>query len=91
MFSWLSFRQYNTMVHFCLGGGTIMTRLRLWREEHNWTQARAAQELGISRASYIPLERGLVRPSRGMVTALEGAFGDCALRMIRPIRARALT
>ena len=67
-----------------------MTRLKLWREEHSWTQARAARELGISRASYVPLERGLAHPSPGMVAALQRVFGDRALDMLRPIRAKAL-
>lgn len=64
-----------------------MTFLRAWRQAQGWSQARAAEELGIPRNVYAQVEVGRLRASRLQMQKLAIYFGgaDRARAMLEPI------
>lgn len=51
------------------------------RVDRGWSQARLAQELGVSRQSVISIERGRFDPSLPLAFRIAGAF-ECSIEEI---------
>ncbi|HEY2475324.1 MAG TPA: helix-turn-helix transcriptional regulator [Candidatus Cybelea sp.] len=67
--------------------GVMTTGLAVWRRGLGWSQARAAETLGLNRVGYAQLEVGRLRPSRLQLEKLTAYFGDADLvqKMLEPI------
>lgn len=63
-----------------------VTILRILREERGETQRETAAILGLSVATYSPVERGDLRPSPRIARALEERFGRPVDVLLRPPR-----
>lgn len=53
---------------------TITERIKLLRQEHNWTQAELAERLGIHQKQVSAYERGVNLPSTDILIKLAGVF-----------------
>lgn len=66
----------------------MATRLRLWRVQAGLTQTEAAESLGLSRATYSPIELGRMSPTAEVAAILRDAFGEPAGALLDALKPR---
>ena len=65
---------------------TLIERLKLVQETHNWSDATMAQQLGISRSYWVRLRLGSRAPGRKVLVGLVRSFPDLADAAISYLR-----
>ncbi len=65
-----------------------VTKLKLLRESEGRTQKEQADALGLSLATYAPIERGLALPTERVRKLLELQFGGSIKSLLAPVRVR---
>jgi transcriptional regulator with XRE-family HTH domain len=63
-----------------------VTKLHILREKRGLTQREQAERLGISLATYAPIERGSMKPSARIRDLLEAEFGCAVAVLLQPVR-----
>lgn len=67
-----------------------MTHLTVWRKSKGWTQAQAAEAIGIARPRYQEVELGRLTPTPYIWERLQAYFGaEKAAQLIRRVRSKA--
>jgi len=62
----------------------MKNRLKVLRAERDWTQARLAQELGVSRQTVNAIETGKFDPSLPLAFRLAAVFGQRIEEIFQP-------
>jgi putative transcriptional regulator len=62
----------------------MRNRLKVLRAERDWTQARLAKELGVSRQTVNAIETGKYAPSLALAFRISAVFGEAIEGIFSP-------